>query len=365
MRINVTRSALPPMEEYVDELRDLWDSHWLTNNGEKLRRLEDQLRSFLDVKHLVTYTNGHMALEALLRAMKLKGEVITTPFTFASTTHALVRCGLTPVFCDIEENSYTMDPAKVESLITPNTCAILPVHVYGNLCDHEALSAIAKKHGLKLIYDAAHAFGVSKNGVSAAQMGDAAMFSFHATKVFHTIEGGGVSTQDDELKAALELERNYGILDEVTVVHPGGNAKMSEFQAAMGLCNLRHAEENLNLRRHAVEMYNQLLSGREDIITPKAQEGVSSNYAYYPVLFTGGPDVREEMCRRLLSEDIYARKYFYPLTSDFACYDGMPGFDSSLTPIARRVASQVVTLPLYPGLADSDIHRICRILTQK
>ena len=365
MRINVTRSALPPMEEYVDELRDLWDSHWLTNNGEKLRRLEDQLRSFLDVKHLVTYTNGHMALEALLRAMKLKGEVITTPFTFASTTHALVRCGLTPVFCDIEENSYTMDPAKVESLITPNTCAILPVHVYGNLCDHEALSAIAKKHGLKLIYDAAHAFGVSKNGVSVAQMGDAAMFSFHATKVFHTIEGGGVSTQDDELKAALEQERNYGILDEVTVVHPGGNAKMSEFQAAMGLCNLRHAEENLNLRRHAVEMYNQLLSGREDIITPKAQEGVSSNYAYYPVLFTGGPDVREEMCKRLLQEDIYARKYFYPLTSDFACYDGMPGFDSSLTPIARRVASQVVTLPLYPGLADSDIHRICRILTQK
>ena len=365
MRINVTRSALPPMEEYVDELRDLWDSHWLTNNGEKLRRLEDQLRSFLDVKHLVTYTNGHMALEALLRAMKLKGEVITTPFTFASTTHALVRCGLTPVFCDIEENSYTMDPAKVESLITPNTCAILPVHVYGNLCDHEALSAIAKKHGLKLIYDAAHAFGVSKNGVSAAQMGDAAMFSFHATKVFHTIEGGGVSTQDDELKAALELERNYGILDEVTVVHPGGNAKMSEFQAAMGLCNLRHAEENLNLRRHAVEMYNQLLSGREDIITPKAQEGVTSNYAYYPVLFTGGPDVREEMCRRLLQEDIFARKYFYPLTSDFACYDGMPGFDSTLTPIARRVASQVVTLPLYPGLADSDIHRICRILTQK
>ena len=365
MRINVTRSALPPMEEYVDELRDLWDSHWLTNNGEKLRRLEEQLRSFLDVKHLVTYTNGHMALEALLRAMKLKGEVITTPFTFASTTHALVRCGLTPVFCDIEENSYTMDPAKVESLITPNTCAILPVHVYGNLCDHEALSAIAKKHGLKLIYDAAHAFGVSKNGVSAAQMGDAAMFSFHATKVFHTIEGGGVSTQDDELKAALELERNYGILDEVTVVHPGGNAKMSEFQAAMGLCNLRHAEENLNLRRHAVEMYNQLLSGREDIITPKAQEGVSSNYAYYPVLFTGGPDVREEMCKRLLQEDIYARKYFYPLTSDFACYNGMPGFDSSLTPIARRVASQVVTLPLYPGLADSDISRICRILTQK
>lgn len=365
MRINVTRSALPPMEEYVDELRDLWDSHWLTNNGGKLLRLEEQLRGFLQVEHLVTFVNGHMGLEALFRAMKLRGEVITTPFTFASTTHALVRCGLKPVFCDIEENHFTMDPRKVEELITPDTCAILPVHVYGHLCDHEALEAIANKHGIRLIYDAAHAFGATKNGRSAANMGEAAMFSFHATKVFHTIEGGGIATNSGELKAALEMERNYGILDETTVVHPGGNAKMNEFQAAMGLCNLRHVEENRLLRRQVVEKYRQLLSGREEIRLPDPQPGVESNYAYFPVLFTGGHQARQEMCRKLLENDVYARKYFYPLTSDFACYRDRPGFDSSLTPVAQRISSQVATLPLYPGLEDSDIERICRILLQK
>ena len=190
MRINVTRSSMPPMEEYVEEIRSLWDSHWLTNNGEKLKKLEAALKERLDVPCAALFTNGHLALEALLKALGLKGEVITTPFTFASTTHAIVRAGLTPVFCDIREDDYTLDPAKVEALITPRTCAILPVHVYGNLCDDGALSAIAKKHGLKLIYDAAHAFHVSRDGVSAARMGDAAMFSFHATKVFHTVEGG-------------------------------------------------------------------------------------------------------------------------------------------------------------------------------
>lgn len=196
MRINVTRSSMPPMEEYAEEIRSLWDSHWLTNNGEKLKKLEAALKQRLDVPYAALFTNGHLALEALLKALGLQGEVITTPFTFASTTHAIVRAGLTPVFCDIREEDYTLDPAKVEALITPRTCAILPVHVYGNLCDDAALSAIAKKHGLKLIYDAAHAFNVSRNGVSAARMGDAAMFSFHATKVFHTIEGGCVTTAD-------------------------------------------------------------------------------------------------------------------------------------------------------------------------
>ena len=239
MRINVTRSSMPPMEEYAEEIRSLWDSHWLTNNGEKLKKLEAALKQRLDVPYAALFTNGHLALEALLKALGLQGEVITTPFTFASTTHAIVRAGLTPVFCDIREEDYTLDPAKVEALITPRTCAILPVHVYGNLCDDAALSAIAKKHGLKLIYDAAHAFNVSRNGVSAARMGDAAMFSFHATKVFHTIEGGCVTTADPELNRRLEWERNYGIEDEETVLYSGGNAKMSEFHAAMGLCNLR------------------------------------------------------------------------------------------------------------------------------
>ncbi len=273
MRINVTRSSMPPMEEYVEEIRSLWDSHWLTNNGEKLKKLEAALKERLDVPYAALFTNGHLALEALLKALGLKGEVITTPFTFASTTHAIVRAGLTPVFCDIREDDYTMDPAKVEALITPRTCAILPVHVYGNLCDDGALSAIAKKHGLKLIYDAAHAFHVSRDGVSAARMGDAAMFSFHATKVFHTVEGGCVTTADPELNRRLEWERNYGIEDEETVLYPGGNAKMSEFHAAMGLCNLRHLDENIEKRRHVVELYDRLLSGHEGDRLPEEANG--------------------------------------------------------------------------------------------
>lgn len=365
MRINVTRSSMPPMEEYVEEIRSLWDSHWLTNNGEKLKKLEAALKERLDVPYAALFTNGHLALEALLKALGLKGEVITTPFTFASTTHAIVRAGLTPVFCDIREDDYTMDPAKVEALITPRTCAILPVHVYGNLCDDGALSAIAKKHGLKLIYDAAHAFHVSRDGVSAARMGDAAMFSFHATKVFHTVEGGCVTTADPELNRRLEWERNYGIEDEETVLYPGGNAKMSEFHAAMGLCNLRHLDENIAKRRHVVELYDRLLSGHEGIVCPKKQTGVVSNYAYYPVRFTGQAGSRDEICARLAAADIHARKYFYPLITDFDCYRNRPGFDSAQTPIALRASRQVVTLPLYPELADGDVERICGLILGK
>jgi dTDP-4-amino-4,6-dideoxygalactose transaminase len=363
MRINVTRSALPPMEEYTEEIRELWDSRWLTNNGVKLRTLEENLQQHLDVPHVATFVNGHLALESLLRALGLKGEVITTPFTFASTTHALVRCGLKPVFCDIEDEFYTMDPARVEALITPETCAILPVHVYGNLCDDAALSAIAKKHGLRLIYDAAHAFGASRDGVSAARMGDAAMFSFHATKVFHTIEGGCITTSDPDILRGLELERNYGLSGE-DCIHAGGNFKMNEFQAAMGLCNLRHAEENLALRRRAAEAYRRLLGGRENIILPKVQPGVQSNYAYFPVRFVG-EGARDAAMEKLAANDIFARKYFYPLTSDFSCYKGLPGFDAALTPIAKRIADEVLTLPLYPGLSDEDVARICSILTEK
>lgn len=350
----------------MEEIRGLWESCWLTNNGEKLRELEARLRDYLQAPYVAIFANGHLALEALLRALGPEGgEAITTPFTFASTTHALVRSGFQPVFCDIEEKHYTMDPARVEALITPRTRAILPVHVYGNLCDHEALAEIARKHSLRLVYDAAHAFGVSKNGVTVAQMGDAAMFSFHATKVFHAVEGGCVATSDPELFRRLEWERNYGIEDEQTVVYPGGNAKMSEFHAAMGLCNLRRLQENIERRRHVVRLYDRLLAGRDGIVCPSPQEGVTSNYAYYPVLITGALGDREEVCRRLAEADVYARKYFYPLTTDFECYRGKPGFDSSRTPVAKRVSQQVVTLPLYPELQDADVERICSVLLGK
>lgn len=358
MRINVTRSSMPDFEEYCAEIRNLWDSHWLTNNGAKHIALEGALRETLQSPHVELFTNGHLALEAALRAMQLQGEVITTPFSFASTTHAAVRCGLTPVFCDVKADG-TLDPDKLEALITENTCAILPVHVYGRLCDVERIQQIADRHRLPVIYDAAHAFGVTKNGVSAARFGAMSMFSFHATKVFNTIEGGAVATASDALARALQLERNYGITGPEDVVSVGGNAKMSEFQAAMGLCNLRRLQADIAARRTVHERYVQNLTGL-DIALPQPQEGVESNYAYFPVVFDSR-ETRDAVCAALLQQDIYARKYFYPLISDFECYPQYHGAD---VPVARRLADGVVTLPMYPDLAMEDVDLICRIVRQ-
>ena len=362
MGILVTRSSMPPFEEYCDEIRDLWDSHWLTNNGSKHQQLERALQKKLGARNVLLFTNGHLALEAALHAMKLKGEVITTPFTFISTTHAIVRSGLTPVFCDIRADNYTIDPEKLEKLITPRTCAILPVHVYGNLCDVDALQTIAQKHGLRLLYDAAHAFGVEKGSVGAATFGEAAMFSFHATKVFNTIEGGAIACEDDALAEQLRLERNYGITGPEDVVDVGGNAKMNEFQAAMGLCNLRHLEQEIDKRRAVCEQYRQRLAGVPGIRLCEAEAGVKPNYSYLPVVFDGYRKTRDEVFGELASENIHARKYFYPLTNAFACYRGLPGFDPAVTPIARHIADCVLTLPMYADLSGRDVDRICDII---
>ena len=251
--INVTRSSIPEFEEYCNEIRSIWDSHWLTNMGEKHQRLEAELKEYLGVQNVALLTNGHLALENIIEAMELKGEIITTPFTFASTTHAIVRCGCTPVFCDIDPTDYTIDAGKLESLITDKTVAIMPVHVYGNLCNVEEIDRIAKKHGLKVIYDAAHAFGVTKNGISSACFGDAAMFSFHATKVFNTIEGGALCFKDEALAQRIRDLKNFGIQGPEDVEYIGGNAKMNEFCAAMGLCNLRHLDGWIAERKLADE----------------------------------------------------------------------------------------------------------------
>ncbi|MBQ5522503.1 MAG: aminotransferase class I/II-fold pyridoxal phosphate-dependent enzyme, partial [Oscillospiraceae bacterium] len=248
-RINVARSSMPEFEEYCEEIRDLWDSRFLTNMGSKHLRLEEELRCYLNTPNITLFTNGHLALENILTAMDLHGEIITSPFTFASTTHAIVRCGCTPVFCDINPLDYTIDASKIESLITDKTVAILPIHVYGNLCDTDAIEAIARRHSLKVIYDAAHTFGVTKNGISSANFGDAAMFSFHATKVFHTIEGGAVCYADDSLKTKLNDLKNFGIHGPESVPDIGGNAKLNEFCAAMGLCNLRHLDGEIAKRK--------------------------------------------------------------------------------------------------------------------
>ena len=360
--INVTRSSIPEFEEYCNEIRSIWDSHWLTNMGEKHQRLEAELKEYLGVPNVALLTNGHLALENIIEAMELKGEIITTPFTFASTTHAIVRCGCTPVFCDIDPADYTIDAGKLESLITDKTVAIIPVHVYGNLCNVEEIDRIAKKHGLKVIYDAAHAFGVTKNGISSACFGDAAMFSFHATKVFNTIEGGALCFKDAALAQRIHDLKNFGIQGPEDVEYVGGNAKMNEFCAAMGLCNLRHLDGWIAERKLADERYWERLDGVPGIRLNAPQKGVRSNYAYFPVVFDGYKYDRDEVFDRLNAHGIVARKYFYPITNSFACYRGRPGFDPAATPVAAHIADCVLTLPLYAGLSTEDVDRICDII---
>lgn len=364
MAINVTRSSMPSYEEYCEEIKELWDSHWLTNMGTKHKQLQAQLEAYLDTPHVTLYTNGHLALENVIAAMGLPegGEVITTPFTFASTTHAIVRNGLVPVFCDVNPADYTMDVTKIQALITEKTCAIVPVHVYGNLCDVDAIGAIAQKHGLRVIYDAAHAFGVVRNGVNAANFGDASMFSFHATKVYNTIEGGAVTFADDTLVQVLNDMKNFGIRGPEACAYVGGNAKMNEFQAAMGICNLRHVEEEIAKRKTVVEHYRKRLSGVKGIILCGEQEGVKSNYAYFPAVFDGYRYTRDQIYQMLKAENIVARKYFYPLTNDFDCYRDLPTAGVEKTPVAAHIADRVLALPLYADLSLSDVDRICDII---
>ena len=360
MSIMVTRSSMPSLEEYIEEIKPIFDSHFLTNMGPVYNKLQEQLVNYLGVPELSMFVNGHMALEMAIHAMGLRrsgGEVITTPFTFVSTTHAIVRNGLKPVFCDIKPDDYTMDPAKIEALITENTVAILPVHVYGNVCDVEAIDAVAKKHGLKVIYDAAHAFGVKYMGVGVGNFGDASMFSFHATKVFNTIEGGCVTFQDDALCEPLHELKNFGIHGEdVTVV--GGNAKMDEFRAAMGVCTLRHIEEAIISRGEAVKRYRERLGNVPGIRLCDPQPDVQTNYAYFPVYFDKAVfgKNRDEVMEELKAHDIFARKYFYPAINEMSCYrDDYP----QNTPVAHDASMHILTLPLYEGLSADDVDRIC------
>ena len=364
MVINVTRSSMPDFEEYCEEIKELWDSHWLTNMGIKHEQLQKGLEEYLAVPHVILYTNGHLALENVIAAMGLPkgGEVITTPFTFASTTHAIVRNGLIPAFCDINDVDYTIDVSKIEGLITEKTCAIVPVHVYGNVCDVEKIERIAKQYGLKVIYDAAHAFGVTYKGINVANFGNASMFSFHATKVFNTIEGGAVTFSEDALEQVLNDMKNFGIRGPEEVAYVGGNAKMNEFQAAMGICNLRHVDEEIKKRKKIVEYYKSKLNGIKGIKICDEQLDVKQNYAYFPVVFDGYKYTREEIYKRLENENIIARKYFYPLTNDLDCYKNLETAGSDKTPIAKHIAECVLTLPLFADLCIDDVKRICEII---
>lgn len=365
MKIQVTQAVLPEIEEYIKEIQDVWQNHWLTNMGIKHELFKKQLLEFLDVPYIELLVNGHMALEMSLQALDLEGEVITTPFTFASTTHAIVRNNLTPVFCDIKENDFSIDENKIEELITDKTCAIMPVHVYGNICNIEKIQELADAYKLKVIYDAAHAFGEKYKGISVGNFGDVSCFSFHATKVFNSIEGGASCFHNVELQKKIYNLKNFGIRNEECVESIGANAKMNEFQAAMGLCNLRHLKENIMKRRIIVERYQEKLDGILGIRTWKKQSDVESNYGYFPIVVDEEKYgmSRDSLYQLLRNYDIYTRKYFYPITNSFSCYANR--FSTDDTPVALKLSKQVLTLPLYPDLQTDIVDKICEIIQDK
>ena len=361
-KIFVTRSSMPEFSEYTKEIESIFETRWLSNMGTKHNELIQRLQDYLMVDHLDLFTNGHMALELSLDAMNLKGEVITTPFTFISTTHAIARNGLTPVFCDINPDSYTMDVSKIESLITEKTCAIMPVHVYGNICDVEAIEAIARKYNLKVIYDAAHAFGVTYKGKGVGNFGDVSCYSFHATKVFHTIEGGAAVYHEKEIGQRLFSLKDFGIVAEESIDYIGPNAKMNEFCAAMGLCNLRHVDEEIAKRGRAAARYRKNLDGIAGLRLNPIQEDVKPNYAYFPVLFDAAVfgASRDEVSARLRENGIFARKYFYPCANAVKAYSDR--YQETDTPVAREYSHQVLTLPMYADLTEQDVDRVCEVI---
>ncbi len=360
--ILVTKSALPDLEDYIEEIRSVWDTHWLTNMGPKHEELRKKLIDYLQVPNVELLTNGHMALELALEALDLEGEVITTPFTYISTTESIMRNGLKPVFCDIRPDDYTMDPEKIEALITDKTCAIMPVHVYGNVCDVERIQEIADKHGLKVIYDAAHTFGETYKGKGIGAFGDVSCFSFHATKVFNTIEGGAVTTLDDELSAKVGRLKNFGYDDADEIDYAGTNAKMNEFCAAMGLCILKDIETLIEKRRVICDHYRERLAEILGIKLNAVQPDVYSNYAYFPVEIIEEEYgmSRDALIGKLNEYNVFPRKYFYPIASDFRGF--RKDYDPNDTPIAYKAGFRVMTLPLHAELPPEDVDFICDLI---
>ncbi|MCE5188819.1 MAG: DegT/DnrJ/EryC1/StrS family aminotransferase [Eubacteriales bacterium] len=361
--ILVTRPSLPPVEEYETLVREIFDSRFLTNGGAQHQKLEAALTQKLEAPYLRLFTNGHLALECAIAAFGFfGGEVLTTPFTFISTAHAIERSGLTPVFCDVEPDYYTLNPAGLEARITPNTRLILPVHVYGNPCDVAAIGRVAARHSLPVLYDAAHAFGVTIGGRGVAQFGAAAMFSFHATKCFHTIEGGAVACGSAEFAELLNSYKNFGYRADDEIREIGGNAKMTEFQAAMGLLNLKYFEREIEKRGKVAARYRENLGGIEGVSFRPVPENVKQNYAYLPVTFDPATfgRTRDEVAETLRGYDIFPRKYFYPIASAAACY--RERYRPEDTPVALLASERVLTLPMYADLALTDVDDICEIV---
>lgn len=362
--IYVTQPYLPPLEEFIPYLERIWANKILTNGGPFHQELEQALCEYLGVDHLSLFTNGTIALVTALQALRVNGEVITTPYSFVATAHSLLWNGIKPVFVDIDPVTLNLDPAKIEAAITPQTTAIMPVHVYGHPCDVQAIQSIADRYNLKVIYDAAHAFAVQDAGGSVLKHGDMSVLSFHATKVFNTFEGGAIICKDAKTKQHIDDLKNFGFTDEVTVIAPGINGKMNEFQAALGLLQLKHLGHILSRRNAIAGRYNAALSNIRGIRNVPAPAQSTSNFAYYPILIEPPyPLSRDEVYDRFKQNNIHPRRYFFPLISNFPMYRGLPSAVPSGLPVATCAASRVLCLPIYPDLTEDAIERIIQILT--
>lgn len=363
--IPVTSPLLPPLEEFIPYLEQMWESRRLTNGGPFHQQLEQALAEYLGVEHLCLFANGTLALVTALQALRITGEVITTPYSFVATAHSLLWNDLTPVFVDIDPITCNLDPASIEKAITPKTSAILPVHCYGTPCDVERIQAIADNYGLKVIYDAAHTFGVRQNGTSVLRHGDLSILSFHATKVFNTFEGGAIVCPDAKTKKRIDYLKNFGFADEVTVVAPGINGKMSEINAAFGLLQLRHIDNALVMRQRIDQRYREAIRCIPGLELFEAVPGHEPNYSYFPILVTERYGLSRDQVYELMREHgILARRYFYPLISEFPMYRGLPSADPDKLPIAKRISSQILCLPIYPDLSEDVVNTICQMLRE-
>lgn len=358
--ITVTSPLLPSLEEFMPYLQDIWDRKWLTNNGHYHKELEKALCEYLKVPYISLFTNGTLPLMCALQALRITGEVITTPYSFVATTHSLWWNGIKPVFVDIDPVTGNIDPDKIEAAITPRTTAIMPVHVYGNPCDTQRIQEIADKYGLKVIYDAAHAFGVEVNGESVLNAGDMSTLSFHATKVYNTIEGGALICHDEQTKKRIDYLKNFGFAGETTVIAPGINGKMDEVRAAYGLLNLKQVDDAIEARRQVAVRYREALRGVKGIRVMEDIPGVRHNYAYFPIFIDAEEYgmTRDELYFKMKEQNVLGRRYFYPLISEFSTYRGLESARPENLPVSHKIADSVICLPMYAGLDSNDVDRI-------
>jgi dTDP-4-amino-4,6-dideoxygalactose transaminase len=364
--ITVTSPLLPSLDEFVPMLQDIWNRKWLTNNGHYHEELEKALADYLGVKYISLFTNGTLPLITALQAMRITGEVITTPYSFVATTHSIWWNGLKPVFVDVDETTGNIDPEKIEAAITPHTTAIMPVHVYGTPCNMERIQEIADIYGLKIIYDAAHAFGVRVNGESVLKAGDMSTLSFHATKVYNTIEGGALICHDEATKKRIDYLKNFGFAGETTVVAPGINSKMDEIRAAYGLLNLKQVDNAIAKRKAVADKYREALKNIDGIRFLPDIEGVRHNYAYFPIFVSKEYGIsRDELYALLQKHNIYGRRYFYPLISTFSAYKGLDSANPANLPIAHKLADQVLCLPMFATLDEEGVNRVIDVVINK